>query len=81
MPFKKVVSISRLLEESAEFSLYGSNLRAELDLAPDLRKAEVDEGQIEQVVNALMLNAREAMPNGGTVRISARNLEVDRTGR
>src|SRR5436190_1720414 len=31
-------------------------------------------GQIEQVVNALMLNAREAMPQGGTVRIRARNI-------
>ena len=31
--------------------------------------------QIEQVVNALMINAREAMPHGGTVRISARNVE------
>src|SRR4029077_16298422 len=38
--------------------------------------AEVDVGQIEQVVNALMINAREAMPHGGTVRISARNVEL-----
>lgn len=75
-PLKKVVSIYQLLEESAEFSLYGSNLRAELELAADLWKAEVDAGQIEQVVNALMLNAREAMPNGGTVRICARNFEI-----
>lgn len=75
-PLKKVVSISHLLEMSAEFSLYGSSLRADLDLAPNLWKAEVDAGQIEQVVNALMLNAREAMPNGGTVRISGRNVEV-----
>ncbi|MEO5721631.1 MAG: response regulator, partial [Chthoniobacterales bacterium] len=75
-PLKKVVSIAQLLEESAEFSLYGSNLRADFDLASNLWKSEVDAGQIEQVVNALMLNAREAMPHGGTVRICARNLEV-----
>ncbi len=76
-PLKKVVSIYQLLEQSAEFSLYGSNIRADLNLAPNLWKAEVDAGQIEQVVNALMLNAREAMPHGGTVRITARNVELE----
>ncbi len=76
-PLKKVTSISELLEHSAEFALYGSNLRADVDLAPNLWKAEVDAGQIEQVVNALMLNAREAMPKGGTVRICARNVELE----
>ena len=73
-PLKKVVSMGELLEHSAEFSLYGSNLRADFDIAVDLWKAEVDAGQIEQVVNALILNAREAMPQGGTVRVRARNL-------
>src|SRR5207237_9674104 len=32
--------------------------------------------QIEQVTNALIINAREAMPNGGTVTVSARNVDV-----
>jgi two-component system, cell cycle sensor histidine kinase and response regulator CckA len=76
-PLKKVVSVGELLEHSAEFSLYGSNLRADFDIAVDLWKAEVDAGQIEQVVNALMLNAREAMPHGGTVRVRARNVVLD----
>jgi two-component system, cell cycle sensor histidine kinase and response regulator CckA len=77
-PLKKVVSIGELLEHSAEFSFYGSNLRADFDIAVDLWKAEVDAGQIEQVVNALILNAREAMPHGGTVRIRARNVVFDK---
>ena len=73
-PLKKVVPMADLLERSAEFALYGSSLRADFDIAVDLWKAEVDSGQIEQVVNALMLNAREAMPHGGTVRVRARNV-------
>src|SRR3954453_16814641 len=73
-PLKKVVPMGDLLERSAEFALYGSNLRADFDIAVDLWKAEVDSGQIEQVVNALMLNARESMPQGGTVRVRARNI-------
>lgn len=76
-PIKRVSSISELLAQAAEFSLYGSNLRADIDLAADLWKAEVDPGQIEQVINALVINAREAMPHGGTVRISARNVTME----
>jgi len=76
-PLKKMVSIGDLLEQTAEFSLYGSNLRASVDIAVDLWKAEVDANQIEQVVNALMLNAREAMPQGGTVRVRARNVAIE----
>ena len=76
-PLKRVASISELLAQAAEFSLYGSNLRADIDIPVDLWKAEVDSGQIEQVINALMINAREAMPHGGTVRISARNMELE----
>ena len=76
-PLKKVISIGELLEHSAEFALYGSNLRADFDIAVDLWKAEVDAGQIEQVVNALMLNAREAMPHGGTVRVRSRNVVLE----
>ncbi len=76
-PLKRVASVAELLSRAAEFSLYGSNLRAEMDIPADLWKANVDPGQIEQVVNALVINAREAMPHGGTVNIAARNSETE----
>jgi two-component system cell cycle sensor histidine kinase/response regulator CckA len=76
-PLKRVASISDLLAQAAEFSLYGSNLRADIDIPADLWKADIDLGQIEQVINALIINAREAMPHGGTVRLSARNVELE----
>ncbi len=79
-PLKKIVSLPELLGQAAEFSLYGSNLRADVDIPIDLCKVEVDAAQIEQVVNALIINAREAMPRGGTVKLSARNVEfTDKT--
>src|SRR5207237_5974359 len=74
---KKIVRMSELLVKSAHFSLHGSNLRAEMDIPPDLWPTEVDPTQIEQVINALMINAREAMPSGGTVDISASNVKLD----
>src|SRR5437763_3129583 len=77
-PVKKVVRMSELLAKSAHFSLHGSNLRAEMDIPPDLWTTEVDFAQIEQVINALMINAREATPAGGAVNISARNVELEK---
>jgi signal transduction histidine kinase len=65
-PVKRIASMEELLRQSADFWLYGSNVRAEIDIPDDLWNAEVDRGQIEQVINALVMNAREAMPNGGT---------------
>lgn len=76
-PLKKITAVASLLSQAAEFSLYGSNLRADIHVAQDLWKAEIDSGQIEQVINALVLNAREAMPHGGTVRLGARNVELE----
>src|SRR5438128_4030861 len=76
-PRKRVALISELVTQAAEFSLHGSNLRAELDVPQDLWKAAVDPAQIEQVINALIINAREAMPHGGTIRVSASNVELD----
>src|SRR3984893_8361312 len=76
-PLKRVASISGLVTQAAEFSLHGSNLRADVDIPDDLWRSAVDPAQIEQVVNALIINAREAMPHGGTVRALARNREIN----
>ncbi len=80
MPYKQVAAIGELLAQACEFALHGSNLRAEMQVAPDLWKAEVDADQIKQVVNALILNARDAMPFGGKVRLHAENAEVKQDG-
>jgi len=76
-PLKRVVSISDLVSQAAEFALHGSNLRSDLDIQGGLWRSAVDPAQIEQVINALVINAREAMPHGGIVRVSGRNLEID----
>jgi len=76
-PLKKVAAVSELLKHAAEFSLHGSNLRAAIEIEDHLGKAEIDAGQVEQVINALMINAREAMPNGGSVNVCAENVQID----
>jgi PAS domain S-box-containing protein len=71
---RQATDLGRLLRESAPLALSGSNVRGEILVDPDLWPAEVDVGQIGQVVRNLVLNAREAMPAGGVVSLRAENV-------
>ncbi|ODA38863.1 PAS domain-containing hybrid sensor histidine kinase/response regulator [Desulfosporosinus sp. BG] len=72
-PLKEVISIVPLLKDSVIFAMRGSKVRHELDLTDDLWMVEVDGGHIRQVVNNLVINAQQAMPNGGTVSLRCEN--------
>jgi len=76
-PVKKATSVSKLFRDAIAFSLSGSQVSCEMDMPKDLWAAEVDEGQMNQVLNNLLLNAIQAMPEGGTVRIRAENVTLD----
>lgn len=76
-PVKKTSSIAQLLNETAGFALRGSNVRCEFQIAEDLWTAEVDEGQISQVVHNLVINADQAMPQGGVIVVWADNIFVN----
>jgi len=78
-PIKRLASLADLLRETVGFALRGANVFAEFALAPDLWPAEVDTGQIGQVFHNLVLNARQAMPQGGTLKIAADNMQLDGT--
>ena len=49
----------------------------EFDLPGDLWLVNADSGQISQVIHNITINAKQAMPDGGVVRVSARNMTVD----
>lgn len=74
-PIKSVIDLSRMIEETVSFTLRGSNVSYNLDIQKDLWRAEVDESQISQVINNLVLNAQQAMPQGGVEEIMARNVK------
>ncbi len=75
-PVKKLCAISDLLQESCQFAIGGSNIRCEFSLPHDLWATECDEGQINQVLHNLVINAEHAMPHGGVVIVSAENVTI-----
>lgn len=73
-PRKKTTPLPGLVREAAGFAVQGAPVQLACDFAADLAAVEADEGQLVQVVNNIVLNAVQAMPSGGRVEISARNL-------
>ena len=75
-PVKRPLSLGAVLKDATGFALSGSNVRCEMAVPENLWLAEADEGQMNQVINNLVLNAVQAMPRGGVIRISARNVRA-----
>jgi CheY-like chemotaxis protein len=75
-PVRKISSIEGLMRRSAALALSGSNVTAAFALAPDLCLIHIDEGQMLQVFNNIIVNAREAMPRGGIVTITGENSTI-----
>ncbi len=73
-PIKETASIKELLRESASFVLRGSNVCCNYYIADELWPVSVDKGQISQVINNLIINADQAMPEGGFIQLSAENI-------
>ena len=72
-PIKNEASIIHIIEDTASFILRGSNIKCDYKIQQGLYNVEVDSGQISQVVQNLVINAKEAMPHGGRITIACRN--------
>jgi len=75
-PVRERISIEGLVRESALLSVHGTQVRCEFEIAEDLCATDADAGQIGQAIGNLVLNAAQAMPCGGTVRIRGENVVV-----
>ena len=76
-PVKTLASIRELIADTVEFVNRGSKVKCDLALPGDLLPANIDAGQISQVLNNLVINAIQAMPGGGNVLIAAENAAFD----
>ncbi len=68
-PVKQIASIEEIIRDSVAFILSGSNVKANLSFSKHIPTVEVDAGQISQVVQNLIINADQAMPDGGSIEI------------
>jgi PAS domain S-box-containing protein len=72
-PVRSAVRLPEVIREAAHFALHGSKVRCEFAIEEGLWTAEVDKGQIGQVVQNLVINAVQAMPEGGVIHMAMRN--------
>jgi len=70
---RKTASIGKILREATNFALSGKNAKCKFNIADGLWSAQINEGQMHQVVHYLVINAVEAMPDGGIIEIDAQN--------
>ncbi len=75
-PARRTASLHAILGTSAALSLSGSAVTCEIALPPDLSPVEIDVEQMMQVFNNILINAKEAMPQGGSVVITADNVTI-----
>ncbi len=78
-PIKKIISVAEIIRDSAKFALRGAKVKCEFSIPDELWPADVDEGQISQVIHNMIINADQAMPDGGIIIVSAENRDVTET--
>jgi CheY-like chemotaxis protein len=77
-PQKQRGSIGELVREAASF--YARDASVSIDVPADLWLCDFDASQMNQVMHNLLVNARQAMPHGGGIRVSAANVEIANAG-
>jgi len=73
-PVRKIGPLDQLIINSVNFVLSGSSIRCKYEIPKDLWLVEMDQGQINQVMENLAINARQAMPEGGRLTICCDNI-------
>ncbi|MFZ5952947.1 MAG: PAS domain S-box protein [Candidatus Rifleibacteriota bacterium] len=75
-PVKKVGALFPFIKETALFALSGSSVSSCFEIDENLWSCDFDKNQIGQVIDNLVINALQAMPDGGKIKISASNIVV-----
>jgi len=76
IPVKSVIPVQDIIKDSCDMILSGCRSDCVSDIAEDTWAANLDRGQIVQVLNNILINADQAMPEGGLIRVSAGNVHI-----
>ena len=76
-PLRRAAPLDELIQEAVRFAVRGSHVAAHVSIADDLESASVDQGQVHQVLHNMLINACQAMPEGGEVRVRAENTRLE----
>ena len=79
-PVRRRLRLKGLVADTVAFALSGSNVVARFEIPEGLWAVDADEGQLAQVFHNLTVNAKQAMPGGGSLTVRAAN-HRDRDGR
>ena len=75
-PVKNTISISELIRDSVRLALSGSNVKCKIDISATLQCVDADKGQLDQVFSNLVINAVQAMPEGGVIKVYIENTKI-----
>ncbi|WP_303701451.1 PhnD/SsuA/transferrin family substrate-binding protein [Flexistipes sinusarabici] len=78
-PLKKKVEIDVIVKKTVEFDLSGSNVKAVFEQKENLWPVLADKGQIQQVISNLVINAKQAMPEGGHFYVTMENVDTEKS--
>lgn len=73
-PVKSAAHLFPHLREIAQFALSGSNVSCSFAIPENLHMCSFDKNQIAQVIDNIIINAKQSMPVGGLIEVSARNI-------
>jgi PAS domain S-box-containing protein len=73
-PVKSPQSVARILADAVSLSLVGNSVEAAVRIPPDLHGVDADEGQLGQVFSNILINAVQAMQQGGKISVRCANV-------
>lgn len=76
-PVKKPCYVDRIIKDGMALALSGSKIKSEICLEGDLWAAEIDQQQVGHALQNLFINAVQAMPAGGCLKVTAENVSAD----
>lgn len=79
-PLKELCDLRSFIKETVNFAISGSNTVAIFDIDENLMNAEIDKHQMGHALNNLVINAIQAMPEGGNLHVSAKNIHFNGDG-